>query len=121
MTKTSPATRKGRRGQDPDKRSDALRCARLLVAIVAGYVAVSWTGAWVALVLVQALGMQRGDAVILMTLLSIVGYAAIVAWAFGHPSTVRTLCLLLVWCLLSVTLTQILTNLGPGQLSGGGG
>ena len=121
MTKTSRATRKGRGAQAPDKRLDALRSARLLVAIVGGYVAVSWTGAWVALVLVQALGMQRGDAVILMTLLSIVGYAAIVAWAFGHPSTVRTLCLLLVWCVLSVTLTQILTNFGPGQILPGAG
>lgn len=94
-----------------------MRAARFLVAIVGGYIAMSWTAAWVALVLIEGLGMQRGDAVILTALLSIVGYAGIVTWAFGHPSATRTLWLLLAWSLASVAMTHVLASAEPSHVS----
>lgn len=101
------------------KRLTAQRIARIPIAVVGGYFAVSWTAAWSTLALIQGLGMQRGDAVILTSLLSMLGYAGLAVWIFAHRSTPRVLFLLVAWSLASLVLAQALARTDPSQFSAG--
>lgn len=74
-----------------------IAAARIVLAVLGGYLLANWSMACVALVLTRGFGMHRGDAVILATLLGILIYVAAIVLAIGMPQVARTFRASIAW------------------------
>jgi hypothetical protein len=62
--------------------------SRVVAAVVGGYAATVGLVA-LASVLLALAGMQRSEAVVLMTIIGFIGYVAILIWGFAEPRLLR--------------------------------
>jgi hypothetical protein len=63
--------------------------SRFVAALVAGYAATVGVVTLCAVLLVLEFGVTRAEALMLMAMIGIVGYAAIIIWSFAEPRLPR--------------------------------
>jgi hypothetical protein len=86
--------------------------SRFIAALFAGYAAMVGLVALLSVLLVLLFGMTRAEALMLMAMIGVVGYAAIIIWSFAEPRLVRVWVILVGVAILShvgaVTLAKLL-------------
>jgi hypothetical protein len=86
--------------------------SRFVAALLAGYAATVGLAALCSVLLVLLFGMTRAEALMLMAMIGIVGYAAIIIWSFAEPRLTRIWAILLSVAIFShmgaITLAKLL-------------
>ena len=88
------------------------RAAHITVAIVGGYILADWIVAWLSLLMSLILGIDKGEAVTLSSMLGFVIYLAILIWAFAEPNLGRMAGIMITAILLSYGFARVLMLAG---------
>jgi hypothetical protein len=93
----------------PSRRRAFTVIARFVAALYVGYQAVVGLVAVSAIALVLVFGMTRAEALMLMAMIGVLGYAAVILWSFAQPSLGR------VWLILGTA--AIISHLAAAALA----
>jgi hypothetical protein len=93
--------------------------SRFIAALFVGYAATVGLIALFSVLLALLFGMARSEALLLMTMIGFLGYAAIIIWGFAEPRLGRIWVILCSVALLSHILAITLARLLPPVPMGG--
>jgi hypothetical protein len=102
------------------RRSRWEMAARLMLAVIGGYLLANYSMACLALSLILAFDMHRGEAVILASLLAFPLFLTAIIWAVGAPRLTRVGAVFAGVILASFVLAQWLSRFGPAAAAVGG-
>jgi len=93
--------------------------SRIFASVVGGYAATVGVVAFTSILLALLFGMQRSEAVVLMSMIGFVGYAAVIIWGLAEPRLVRLWAVLIGVALGSHFVAIWLAALLPASATGG--
>ena len=93
--------------------------ARLVISLVGGYAATVGVVSLGAVLLALLVGMTRAQALVLMTMLGFLGYAAIILWGFAEPRLLRVWAVVGGVAIASHLAAMALARLLPPVAAGG--
>lgn len=93
--------------------------SRILATIVGGYAATIGVVTLTSVLLALLFGMQRSEAVVLMTILGFLGYTAVIIWGFAERRLLRVWTVLVGVAMTSHLASIWLAGLLPPHANGG--